>query len=72
MISYLFLNKNNNKFFNIAILLITIFVFTSLSNGDLFTSIAELEKLVETQKNIPLIINEYVQLEEKRLNNLKK
>lgn len=66
----LFLNKNN--IFSTLVVVITIVILTSLSNCDLFTSIAELERLVDTQKEIPLIIEEYIQLEEKRLNNLKK
>uniref|UniRef100_A0A914LRH9 procollagen-proline 4-dioxygenase n=1 Tax=Meloidogyne incognita TaxID=6306 RepID=A0A914LRH9_MELIC len=52
--------------------LINIFILIKLINSqDLFTSSAELQQLVHVEKEIPKIIENYILLENKRLENLK-
>jgi hypothetical protein len=40
--------------------------------ADLFTSIADLQKLLAVEKNIPELINSYIATENDRLDELKK
>uniref|UniRef100_A0A914N3L7 Prolyl 4-hydroxylase alpha-subunit N-terminal domain-containing protein n=1 Tax=Meloidogyne incognita TaxID=6306 RepID=A0A914N3L7_MELIC len=53
--------------------LINLFILIKLINSqDLFTSSAELQQLVHVEKEIPKIIENYILLENKRLENLKR
>lgn len=65
------LSKISSRKLNFLLLILTAVTFISLTNADLFTSIAELQRLIDTEKEIPLIIEQYIKLEEKRLNTLK-
>ncbi|CAB3401442.1 unnamed protein product [Caenorhabditis bovis] len=47
-------------------------VFIGASNADLFTSIADMQSLLETEKNIPKVLFKYIAQEEQRLAELKK
>jgi len=50
-----------------------LFILIKLINSqDLFTSSAELQQLVHVEKEIPKIIENYILLENKRLENLKR
>lgn len=40
--------------------------------ADLFTSVADLQRLLHVEKNIPQIIDEYISAERKRLEELKR
>uniref|UniRef100_A0A914LZ99 Candidate secreted effector n=1 Tax=Meloidogyne incognita TaxID=6306 RepID=A0A914LZ99_MELIC len=50
-----------------------LFILIKLINSqELFTSSAELQQLVHVEKEIPKIIENYILLENKRLENLKR
>ncbi|KAI6235644.1 Procollagen-proline 4-dioxygenase [Aphelenchoides besseyi] len=51
--------------------LITTLLISS-SNGELFTSMADLQRLLQAEKDIPKVINDYIASENERLNDLKK
>ncbi|KAI1721472.1 2OG-Fe(II) oxygenase superfamily domain-containing protein [Ditylenchus destructor] len=52
---------------------VLIFILISLpvTRGDIFTSIADLQRLLYTEKDIPEIINSYIAAENERLENLR-
>uniref|UniRef100_A0A914N2W2 Uncharacterized protein n=1 Tax=Meloidogyne incognita TaxID=6306 RepID=A0A914N2W2_MELIC len=53
--------------------LINLFILIKLINSqELFASSAELQQLVHVEKEIPKIIENYISLENKRLENLKR
>lgn len=49
-----------------------IFLFIIVVNGEIFTSIADLQRLLLVEKNIPKLINDYIDTETQRLEELKK
>lgn len=52
----------------ISILLLSL---VTVINSEIFTSIADLQRLLTVEKNIPDLINNYIQTETKRLEQLK-
>jgi hypothetical protein len=40
--------------------------------GDIFTSIADLQRLTDVEKEIPDLINNYINMENQRLENLRR
>lgn len=51
---------------------VSVAVLVSGCAADLFTSVADLQRLLHVEKDIPQIINEYISVERKRLEELKK
>ena len=56
-----------------SLILFFLFIFIkSIKSQELFTSSAELQQLIHVEKEIPKIIENYIALETKRLEHLKK
>ena len=53
----------------LALLVLALFGYT---HADLFTSIADMQNLLETERNIPKLLDKYIHEEEERLVQLKK
>lgn len=53
-------------------ILLTLISFVVFVKADLYTSLADLERLVQTEKDIPNLINDYISYENKRLEKLKR
>ena len=50
---------------------ILVLSLVTVINSEIFTSIADLQRLLAVEKNIPNLINDYIQTETQRLEQLK-